>query len=64
MESLNLEPYFESTDNQYYDPKNIITILEDILGNKLDDIRNTINSAQVVVTEEQIAEFLEKKFEE
>lgn len=64
MKSLNYDSYFESADNQYYDSKFMITILENIFETKLDDIINTVNSAQVVVTKEQITEFLEKKFEE
>lgn len=64
MESLNFDSYFESADNQYYDSKFIITILENIFGTNFDDIKNTVNSAQVVVTKEQITEFLEKKWEE
>lgn len=64
MENLNFDLYFESADNQYYDSKYIITILENILGNKFNDITDAVNSAQVVVTKEQITEFLEKRFEE
>lgn len=64
MESLNFDSYFESADNQYYDSKFIITILENIFGTNFDDIKNAVNSAQVVVTKEQITEFLEKKWEE
>lgn len=64
MESLNFDSYFESVDNQYYDPKFVITILENIFDTNFDDIKNTVNRAQVVVTKEQITEFLEKKWEE
>lgn len=64
MTNLNFETYFESTNNQYYDSKYIITILENILGNKLDDIRNEINNTRVIVFNEQIIEYLERKFEE
>ena len=64
MENLDFEPYFESTGTQYYDPKYIITILENILGNRFDDIKNKIENTQIVVSKEQIAEYLEKKFEE
>lgn len=60
MENLNFDSYFESTDNQYYDSKFIITILENILGTNFDDIKKTVNGAQVVVTKEQITKFLEK----
>ncbi len=63
MTNLDFEPYFKSTNTQYYDSKYIITILENILGNRLDDIKNWINSTQVVVSKEQITEYLEKTFE-
>ncbi len=64
MEHLDFEPYFESDANKYYDSKYIVTILENILGNKLDDIKNEINNTQIVVTKGQITEYLEKKLEE
>ncbi len=64
MVNLNLEPYFESADIQYYDSKYMITILENILGNKIEDIKKEINDAQIVVSNEQIKEYLEKTFEE
>lgn len=60
MTNINFEPYFENTSSKYYDARCIIEILESILGNKLDNIRNSINSVQITVTEEQIKEFLEK----
>lgn len=64
MENLNFDLYFENAYNQYYDSKYIITILENILCNKFDDIKNAVKTAQVVVTKEQITEFLEKRFGE
>ena len=64
MVNLNFESYFENTANKYYDPKCIVTILESILGNKLDDMKDEIYHTQIVVSEEQITAYLEKKFEE
>lgn len=64
MAKLNFESYFESIDTQYCDSKYIITILENILKKKLDDIKNEINNTQIIVTKEQITAYLEKKFEE
>ncbi len=64
MENLNFEPYFGDTDIQYYDSKYLITILENILENKLDEIKNKINNTQVMVSKEQITEYLEKRFAE
>lgn len=64
MNMLNFQTYFESTDKQYYEPKYIIVILESILGNKLEDIKSSVNNTQIIVTVEQITEFLENKMEE
>lgn len=64
MVNLNFEPYFEDKDKQYYDSKYIITILENILGNRLDNIKNEINDTQIVVSKEEITKYLEKTFEE
>lgn len=64
MKNLNFEPYFDSTDTQYYESKYIITILENILENRLDDIKNEINNTQIVVSKEQIKEYLKKTFEQ
>ena len=64
MANLDFEPYFESIDTQYYDPKYMITILENIVGTGLNDMKNKIKNTQVVVSKEQITEYLEKKFEE
>lgn len=63
MVNLNFEPFFESTDTKYYDSRYIITILETILGDRLEEIKKKVNSTQVVVSKEQITEYLEKTFE-
>jgi len=64
VENLNFDLYFEHTNSQYYDAKYVITILENILGNKFEVIKSKINDTQITVTKEQITDFLEKKFEE
>ncbi len=64
MMNLNLEPYFENANTKYYNPKYIITILENILEKKICDIEDEINNAKIVVSEEQIKEYFEKKLEE
>lgn len=64
MGSLNFDIYFKNIGDQHYNPKFMITILENIFDAKLSDIINMVNSAQIVVTREQIIEFLEKRFEE
>lgn len=64
MEKLNFETYFKDSNRKYYDSKYIITILESILGKKLDEIKKEVKNAKVSVTKEEITEFLEKRFEE
>ncbi len=64
MKNLNFESYFKNTNTQYCDPKYVITILENILGKKLDRIKKGIKNKQIVVSNEQIEEYLEKTFEE
>lgn len=62
MPNLNFDNYFDTTENKYYDSKIIITILEDILGKKMNTIKKDVNNIQIVVTKEQIEEFLNNKF--
>lgn len=62
MSNINFETYFQNGGNQYYDSKIIISILEDILGKPIDEIKKEVNDSQIIVTKEQIEEFLEQKF--
>lgn len=62
MTNLNLENYF--SNQKFYDPKIIITIIEDITGKPFKQIKEDINNQKVTVTKEQIKEYLEKKFTE
>lgn len=64
MEKLNLENYFNEIDKKYYEPKILITILEDILNKKFNNIKNNVNNSEITITEKEITEFLEKKFVE
>ena len=64
MTNLDFEQYFKDVDTKYYEPKYIITILENVLGNKLAAVRNEINNTQIIVSKRQIIEYLEKKFAE
>lgn len=64
MQNLNFEDYFNSLNDEYYDSKIIITILENILDKKIEDIKSDINSMSIIVTDEQIKEFLNKRFKE
>ncbi len=57
----NLESYSDGTDNKYCDYQSIITILEELCDCKLDEIKNGVNNAKVVVTNEQIKEYLDNK---
>lgn len=64
MTRLNFDHYFENTDIEYYDSKYLITILENILGNNIVNIKNRVNDIKISVTAEQIKTFLEETFEE
>lgn len=64
MKSINFDDYFNDTNNRYYDSKYIITILENLLDNKLDNIKHEVKSTQIIVTKNQIKSFLEKRLEE
>ena len=64
MPYLNFDSYFKNTNNQYYDSKYLITILENILESKIDEIKKKVTNAQIMVSEEQIVEYLGKKFAE
>lgn len=64
MSRLNLEKYFDSTDNKYYDASFLVSILEKILGKSLDEIKDDVNNAQIFVTKDEIEEFLERTFQE
>ncbi len=64
MPRLNLEEYFDGTDNKYYDSNILISILEQILGKSLSEIKDEVNNAQISVTSDEIVKFLEEKFQE
>lgn len=63
MSILNFEDYFNTLENKYYNPKILITILEDILGKGIDTIKDDVCNAKVFVTREQIEAYLDKTFE-
>ena len=63
MSKLNLENYFDSTKNKYYDASILVSILEKNLGKNLYEIKNDVNNAQISVTRDEIEEFLERTFQ-
>lgn len=63
MSKLNLENYFDSTKNKYYDASILVSILEKNLGKSLYEIKNDVNNAQISVTRDEIEEFLERTFQ-
>lgn len=63
MEKINLKTYFAGKEDRYYNPKYLIIILEELLGTSFDTIKEKVNNAQVIVTEEEIKEFLKSSFE-
>lgn len=62
MNNINYETYFQDNQNKYYDSKVIISILEDILGKPIHETKKHIEENKIIVTKEQIKEYLEKKF--
>ncbi len=63
MEAYNLDKYFDSIEDKYYDSKLLTEILEDITGKSFTQILSDINSNRISVTEEQIVEYLNNEFE-
>lgn len=63
MEKLQIENYFNNLENtnDYYNPKIMITILEDIFGKNIFDIKRKIDGCYIYVSEEDIKEYLEQK---
>lgn len=64
MAKINLEKYFENIEIKYYEPRVLVTILEDILGKDIETIKTELSKLKIVVTTEQIKEYLDNKFEE
>lgn len=62
MANINFETYFSESENKYYDSKIIISILENILGKSINEIKKDVNDNQIVVTREKIEKYLEQKF--
>lgn len=63
MENYNLDKYFDSNEDKYYDSKILTKILEDITGKSFKQILSDVNSSKISVTEEQIVEYLNNEFE-
>ena len=64
MKKYNFSKYFDVEDIKYYEPRIIITILEDILGKDLSTIKSDIEELKIIVDKQQIVDFLDKTFEE
>lgn len=63
MEKIQMEHYFTNMENNshYYNPKIMITILEDIFKRNIFDIERKIDSCYIHVNEDDIKDFLEQK---
>ena len=64
MKKYNFSKYFDLEDIKYYEPKIIITILEDILGKDLNTIKSDIEelkSKQKAVNEYLLGRFYHNK---
>lgn len=64
MKKYNFSKYFDVEDIKYYEPRIIITILEDILGKDLNTIKSDIEGLKITIDKQQIVDFLDKTFEE
>ena len=64
MKKYNFSKYFDVEDIKYYEPRIIITILEDILGKDLNTIKSNIEELKITMDKKQILDFLDKTFEE
>lgn len=60
MASIKFETCFNGNENEYYDSKFIITILEDILGKTIVEIKKDVNDNKIIVTKESIESYLEQ----
>ena len=64
MKKYNFSKYFDVEDTKYFEPRIIITILEDTLGKDLNTIKSDIEELKITINKEQIVDFLDKTFEE
>ena len=64
MKKYNFSKYFGEDGTKYYEPKIIITILEDILDKDLNTIKSDIEKLNVCVDKKEIEDFLDKTLEE
>lgn len=63
MSKINIEQYFENTKIKCYEPRILITILEDIFGKDIDTIKIELDELKINVTTKQIIEYLNNRFE-
>ncbi len=61
MERIDYDKYF--TSEPIYDSNILITILEDIMGKTIKQLKHLVQGLQIVVTEKQIIENLKVQFE-
>lgn len=60
----DINKYFETNIDKYYEPVIIIDIIEGILGKSINDIKKELNEKKIIVTESDIEQYLENKFTE
>lgn len=64
MQKYNFDKYFATSDTKYYEPKIIITIIEDILGKDINGIKCDVDNLNISVNKQEIEVYLDKMFEE
>ena len=63
MKKVDFTIFFDADNDHYYESGRIISLLEDILGKKIDDIKRVIIDTKINVTSEKIEEYLDLEFE-
>lgn len=62
MAELDLEEYFEKDDKEYYDAGYLVSVLEDIIGSDIENIKADVNRQGVYVTKDKITKYLDEQF--
>lgn len=62
MEKINFSMYFSDDEKMYYGSKYLIIILENIIGDSFENIKDEINNSSINLIEEEIVGFLDSNY--